>query len=184
MKRKTPGLRGSHGVVARGTASLCCLGLLTMLLVVAQGVARAATTASTSQGPLFGVHPAQQGGTTLPGGHFNFALVPGQRITDGIVFGESLQSHAEVPCVRCRPAHRDRWWTRTRTADRDDASGRRVDRHVDADGHRRRAQPGHRHIRGHGARSGHSRASISALSLLRLMSVSLLRGIRSRRVRH
>jgi hypothetical protein len=34
---------------------------------------------------LFGVHPAQQGNTTLPGGHFNYALLPGKTISDGIV---------------------------------------------------------------------------------------------------
>jgi hypothetical protein len=72
-------------VHARATSSLCCLGLLTILVVDAPGVARAATTSSPAPGPLFGVHPEQQGSTTLPGGHFNFALVPGESVTDGIV---------------------------------------------------------------------------------------------------
>src|ERR1700722_19672724 len=84
MKERTLGVR-AHSVSARRTTSLCCFGLLTILFVGAQGVARAAPTSSPAPGPLFGVHPVQQGSTTLPGGHFNFAVVPGERISDGIV---------------------------------------------------------------------------------------------------
>ena len=53
-----------------------------------------AVTASPATAPaqLFGVHPVQEGRTTLPGGHFNFALVPGQRISDGIVV-ENFSNH-------------------------------------------------------------------------------------------
>jgi hypothetical protein len=84
---------GAYSSVARATASLCCFGLLTILFVDTHGVARAATTASPPSGPLFGVHPEQQGSTTLPGGHFNFALVPGESITDGIVV-ENFSNHS------------------------------------------------------------------------------------------
>ncbi len=45
----------------------------------------AATPPAVNPSQLFGVHPVQEGHTTLPGGHFNFALVAGQSITDGIV---------------------------------------------------------------------------------------------------
>ncbi len=47
--------------------------------------ALAAPTAAPIPAQLFGVHPAEEGSTTLPGGHFNYALLPGQRVTDGIV---------------------------------------------------------------------------------------------------
>ncbi|MFZ0169616.1 MAG: hypothetical protein WAL64_09395 [Candidatus Dormiibacterota bacterium] len=42
--------------------------------------------------PLFGAHPLQEGHTTLPGGHFSFALVPRQRISDGVVI-ENFSDH-------------------------------------------------------------------------------------------
>jgi hypothetical protein len=42
---------------------------------------------------LFGVHPVQEGHTTLPGGHFSFALVPGERISDGVVV-ENFSDHS------------------------------------------------------------------------------------------
>jgi hypothetical protein len=42
---------------------------------------------------LFGVHPVQEGRTTLPGGHFSFALVPGQRVSDGLVI-ENFSDHS------------------------------------------------------------------------------------------
>lgn len=61
-----------------------CLVLLSEVLLGAP-VALAAATAAPNPAQLFGVHPAEEGSTTLPGGHFNFALLPGQRITDGIV---------------------------------------------------------------------------------------------------
>jgi hypothetical protein len=48
---------------------------------------------SAAPAQLFGVHPVQEGRTTLPGGHFNFALVAGQRIADGIVV-ENFSDHA------------------------------------------------------------------------------------------
>ncbi len=38
------------------------------------------------------MHPVQQGRTTLPGGHFNYALVAGESVTDGIVV-ENLSDH-------------------------------------------------------------------------------------------
>jgi hypothetical protein len=48
-------------------------------------VALADATPTPAPMQLFGVHPAEEGSTTLPGGHFNFALLPGQRIADAIV---------------------------------------------------------------------------------------------------
>jgi hypothetical protein len=48
-------------------------------------VRAAGESLSASPMQLFGVHPLQEGRTTLPGGHFNFALVPGQRVSDAVV---------------------------------------------------------------------------------------------------
>jgi hypothetical protein len=58
---------------------------MTLLTFGAQESARAAATPSPNPDQLFGVHPVEEGSTTLPGGHFNFALVPGESIADGIV---------------------------------------------------------------------------------------------------
>jgi hypothetical protein len=55
-------------------------------------VAHAAPAPTLSQAQVFGVHPVQQGQTTLPGGHFNFALKPGDRISDGMVV-ENFSDH-------------------------------------------------------------------------------------------
>jgi hypothetical protein len=67
-------------------ASLGCIALSTLMSVGTSDVARAAASPSpVSPSQLFGVHPVQEGRTTLPGGHFNFALVAGQRISDAIV---------------------------------------------------------------------------------------------------
>jgi len=68
--------------------SLACVALLAALSVGAGDVGHTAAAASptaSNSSQVFGVHPAQQGSTTLPGGHFNFALLPGKSITDGIV---------------------------------------------------------------------------------------------------
>jgi hypothetical protein len=62
-----------------GSVALLSVGLL------AAPVALADATSAPSRPQLFGVHPVEEGSTTLPGGHFNFALLPGQRISDGIV---------------------------------------------------------------------------------------------------
>lgn len=79
---------------ARAIASLSCLVVLVCLIVGTQPAARAAASSpSPDPAPLFGVHPVQQGRTTLPGGHYNFALVPGQSIADGIVV-ENFSQHA------------------------------------------------------------------------------------------
>jgi hypothetical protein len=78
---------------ARAIASPVCVALLSIFLVYGHGVARAASTSAANPGQLFGVHPVQQGHTTLPGGHFNFALLPGQSISDGIVV-ENLSDRA------------------------------------------------------------------------------------------
>ena len=80
------------GVSALGASS--CIVVSILLSIGAADVARAAGTpspASTHQ--LFGVHPVQQGSTTLPGGHFNFALVAGQSLADGIVV-ENFSDHS------------------------------------------------------------------------------------------
>ncbi len=69
--------------------------LIAGIAVGSHATALAAADESPSAAPtqLFGVHPVQEGRTTLPGGHFNFALVPGQSITDGIVV-ENFSNHA------------------------------------------------------------------------------------------
>lgn len=81
------------GERSRAIALPVCAALLSILFVQGQGVARAAPSPSTNAGQLFGVHPLQQGRTTLPGGHFNFALLPGESIADGIVV-ENLSNRA------------------------------------------------------------------------------------------
>ena len=79
---------------ARGISAACGLALLAMTLTgMAEEARAAAPSATPSPSALFGVHPVQEGRTTLPGGHFNFALVPGQRISDGIVV-VNFSSHA------------------------------------------------------------------------------------------
>ena len=60
---------------------------------MAAPVALADGTPTPNASQLFGVHPVEEGSTTLPGGHFNFALLPGQRVSDGIVV-ENLSSRA------------------------------------------------------------------------------------------
>lgn len=93
MKFGPPG-RLAYNARARAIASLGCLALLVALTASAQKVALAASTSPPAKpGQVFGVHPVQQGRTTLPGGHFNFALAPGESITDGIVV-ENLSDRA------------------------------------------------------------------------------------------
>lgn len=71
---------------ARGISAACGLALVAVMAFgMAEEVRAAAPSASPAPSQLFGVHPVQEGRTTLPGGHFSFALVPGQRISDGIV---------------------------------------------------------------------------------------------------
>ena len=82
----------------RAIALLGLAALAGTMFVGTQEIAHAANSPPTiGAGQLFGVHPLQQGRTTLPGGHFNFALIPGQRITDGIVIenftGSALRFH-------------------------------------------------------------------------------------------
>jgi hypothetical protein len=57
--------------------------------------AAAADTPSSSSAPtsVFGAHPVEQGRTTLPGGHFNFALLAGGHISDAVVV-ENFTDHA------------------------------------------------------------------------------------------
>ena len=76
----------------RAIASLGCVLLSAAAFLGGPGPVRAAATPAADPGQLFGVHPVQQGSTTLPGGHFNFALLPGRRIVDAIVI-ENLSSH-------------------------------------------------------------------------------------------
>jgi hypothetical protein len=85
---RVAGARRVHAI-----ASLGCVLLSTAVFLCVPGVARAAGTPAPDPGQLFGVHPVQEGSTTLPGGHFNFALPPGRRIADGIVI-ENLSDHA------------------------------------------------------------------------------------------
>ena len=74
--------KGPH---IRAIAAPAWVALVSIFLVFGQGVVRAAGTPSPNPAQLFGVHPVQQGRTTLPGGHFNFALLPSESISDGIV---------------------------------------------------------------------------------------------------
>jgi hypothetical protein len=76
----------------KALASLGCIALSTLLSIGTSGGVQAAATPSPSNAQLFGVHPVQQGSTTLPGGHFNFALIAGQRVTDGVVV-ENFSDH-------------------------------------------------------------------------------------------
>ena len=92
MKTRLSEGRGTR-LRSRAIASVFCFAALSILLVHGSGVARAGSTSSPNPSQLFGVHPVQQGRTTLPGGHFNFALLPGQSIADGIVV-ENLSDHA------------------------------------------------------------------------------------------
>lgn len=78
---------------ARALSSLGVVMLVTVLSVASHDTARAAATPTPSPGALFGVHPVQEGSTTLPGGHFNFALVPGQSVSDAIVV-ENFSDHS------------------------------------------------------------------------------------------
>jgi hypothetical protein len=69
---------------------------MAIVAVGTAGVVRAAAQSPTpAPSQLFGVHPVQEGQTTLPGGHFNFALVPGQKVSDAMVI-ENLSNHALV----------------------------------------------------------------------------------------
>jgi hypothetical protein len=71
---------------ARALSAACGVALVAMVAVgTVEKVRAAAQSATAVPSELFGVHPVQEGRTTLPGGHFNFALVAGQRISDGIV---------------------------------------------------------------------------------------------------
>jgi len=81
-------------VRARAILTIGSLMLVGALAVGSHETARAAgASAAPAPMPLFGVHPVQEGRTTLPGGHFNFALVPRQRIVDAIVV-ENSSDHA------------------------------------------------------------------------------------------
>ncbi|MEA2637299.1 MAG: hypothetical protein QOE18_356 [Chloroflexota bacterium] len=78
--------RSAPSARARTIASLFCFALLAPLTSAASEVAHASgASPQPSPGQVFGVHPVQEGRTTLPGGHFNYALAPGQSVTDAIV---------------------------------------------------------------------------------------------------
>jgi hypothetical protein len=88
-----PSVHVAQCVRRRAVALLGSCALVAALSVGATTGARAAGPApSPNTDQLFGVHPALQGSTTLPGGHFNFALLPGERITDAIVV-ENFSDH-------------------------------------------------------------------------------------------
>lgn len=75
-----------HVARSRAIVVVGSLGLIAALAVAPHQTVRAAGhSPSAAPMQLFGVHPVQEGHTTLPGGHFNFALVPGQRISDAVV---------------------------------------------------------------------------------------------------
>lgn len=85
MKIGSPG-RFAYRARARTITSLSCVALMAALIAGVHQVARASgTSPQANPGQVFGVHPVQQGSTTLPGGHFNFALAPGDSIVDAIV---------------------------------------------------------------------------------------------------
>jgi hypothetical protein len=79
-------------------SSLGCVALLAALSTWGGDMSHTTAAASpptpeSNPTQLFGVHPAQQGNTTLPGGHFNYALLPGKSISDGIAI-ENFSDHA------------------------------------------------------------------------------------------
>jgi hypothetical protein len=80
-------------VARTSTRAIALAGCFAVLSggLVAQRTAHADATVTASPAKLFSVHPVEEGSTTLPGGHFNYALVPGQHISDGIVV-ENLSS--------------------------------------------------------------------------------------------
>jgi hypothetical protein len=81
-----PRRRSSHVARARAIVAVGSLTLIAAVAVAPRETVRAAgESPSATSTQLFGVHPVQEGRTTLPGGHFNFALVPGQRISDAVV---------------------------------------------------------------------------------------------------
>lgn len=92
--RTEPRGRFSHIARARALVAVGSLLLIAALAIAPDEAVRAAgQSPSAAPTQLFGVHPVQEGRTTLPGGHFNFALVPGQRISDAIVV-ENLSARA------------------------------------------------------------------------------------------
>lgn len=91
--RIEPFVRFANTGRPRAILTLGSILLVTALAPSTQVTARAANESpAPAPAQLFGVHPVQEGRTTLPGGHFNFALVPGQRISDGIVV-ENFSNH-------------------------------------------------------------------------------------------
>ncbi|HEY6470818.1 MAG TPA: hypothetical protein VI434_13745 [Candidatus Dormibacteraeota bacterium] len=83
-----------HAPRARAVLGACGLALMALVVPGTMQLVDAATqTPLPTPSALFGVHPVQEGRTTLPGGHFNFALVRGQRISDAIVV-ENLSATA------------------------------------------------------------------------------------------
>ena len=85
MKVGSPG-RSVYSARTLAIAWVGCIVLLAALIAGAPAVARASgTSPQPNPGQVFGVHPVQQGRTTLPGGHFNYALAPGESVVDAIV---------------------------------------------------------------------------------------------------
>lgn len=75
----------------RTIAVVGCLVLPGAGILLAPAAQAATVSPTPADGQLFGIHPVEEGSTTLPGGHFNFAVLPGQGITDGVVV-ENLSS--------------------------------------------------------------------------------------------
>ena len=83
MKIGSIARRSAAGI--RTVAVIGCLVQLGAGILLAPAAQAASASPTAGDGQLFGIHPVEEGSTTLPGGHFNFAVLPGQRITDGVV---------------------------------------------------------------------------------------------------
>src|ERR1700736_4935 len=96
--RTTPPVHLLDTARSGARSSLGCVALLAALSTWGGDMSHTTAAASpptpeSNPTQLFGVHPAQEGNTTLPGGHFNYALLPGKSISDGIVV-ENFSDHA------------------------------------------------------------------------------------------
>jgi hypothetical protein len=80
-----PRARCADSVRARAAVSLGCMAAVAGFALGVEVAHASGPSPHADPNQLFGVHPLEQGRTTLPGGHFNYALVPGQSIADGIV---------------------------------------------------------------------------------------------------
>jgi hypothetical protein len=91
--KSEPHVRFINAARARAVLIVGVMLIATLAVNSHMPVLAADESPSAEPAQLFGVHPVQEGRTTLPGGHFNFALVSGQRIADAIVV-ENFSDHA------------------------------------------------------------------------------------------